>query len=281
MRQPTTWARLFLLAAMAVPLALAANRPPRIWILPFEHLQADSSLDYLREALPALLAVAVSRSEGYALVEREQLDHLLAEQSLTLEGLTSPESRLRIGGLLGATMMISGSFVRQDGELLISMRASDLETGIIGATVEGRGPASQPGQLVNKLCRQLAHDLDKRLPVLAPDQLDEAPAGNLHFMKGLGHYYSARYSQAIAEFILASGDKALSGICRLWLANAYMAQHQYSHAYLELIRPADGASTNLLEREVAARKRECEQHLSPEDMKTIRQLAVHQAPPKE
>jgi hypothetical protein len=137
------------------------------------------------------------------------------------------------------------------------MRASDLETGIITATAAARGPTGQPGQLVSKLYRRLTGDLDRRLPELAPDQIDEAPLANLHFMKGLGHYHSARYSHALAEFMLAAEDEQLAAVSRLWLANAYLAQRQYAHAYLELSRLKRGGSSNLRENEIAAKMREC------------------------
>jgi TolB-like protein len=252
---------LILVTTMALQLAGAAPAPQRIWILPFDQPRPDATLEYLKEALPALLAVAISRSEGHAIVDRRHLDQVLAEQSLTLDGLTSPDARHRIGRLLGATVIITGSFVQQGQDLLLTMRASDLETGIVTAAAEARGTAGRPGQLVGKLYRRLAGDLNRRLPELAPDRIDEAPLANLHFMKGLGFYYSARYSQALAEFMLAAGDAS-----RLWVANAYLAQQQYRHAYLELRR------LNPQDQEVAAKMRLCEKHLSPDDVKVIQEL---------
>ena len=281
MRQRAARIPIFLVAAMAAfQLAWGSDgRPPRIWILPFQQLQADSSLEYLEEVLPALLAVAVSGSgENNSLVEREQLNSVLAERSLALEDLTSTDSRHRIGRLLGATVMITGSFVRQGQQLLVTMRASDLETGIVTAAAEDRGSLGQLGELVGSLYRRLAADLDRPLPDLTPAQIDEAPLSNLHFMKGLGHYHSARYSHALAEFVLAGEDERLTDISRFWLANAYLAQQQYAHAYLELSRLASGGSRNVQERLVAARMRACEQHLNPEDVKMIRELAARHAP---
>jgi hypothetical protein len=281
MRHWTVQIRVFLVMATALQVAWASNRPARVWILPFQHPQADSSLDYLEEALPALLAVAISQSDRHAVVDRQHLNQVLAEQSLTLEGLTSPKTRHRIGRLLGATLMITGSFVPQGHELLMSMRAFDLETGIITATAEARGPTGQPGLLVSKLYRRLAGDLDRRLPDLAPDQIDEAPLANLNFMKGLGHYHSARYSQALAEFMLAAEDERLADVSRLWLANAYLAQRHYVHAYLELSRLRRRGSSNHREIEVATKMRECEKYLTSEDVKIIRELAGRQIRAKE
>lgn len=270
-----------LLMAMAWHLAWAGDRPPRIWILPFDNPEADASVAHLEEAIPALLAVAMSQSDQHAVVDRQHLNQVLAEQSLTLEGLIAPKTRYEVGKLLGATVMISGSFVKQGQDLLITMRASDLESGMVTATAEARGPAGQVGRLVSDLYRRLARDLGRRLPDLRANQIDEVPFSNLHFMRGLGYYYSARYNQALAEFLQATREKPLADISRLWLANSYLAQDEYGHAYLELSRLRLGGSRNFRQGEIEAKMRACEAHLSAEDVKRIRELAALQASAKE
>lgn len=270
-----------LLMATALRLAWAGDRPPRVWILPFDNPEADASVTHLEEAIPALLAVAISRSDQHVVVDRQHLNQVLAEQSLTLEGLIAPNTRHEVGKLLGATVMISGSFVKQGQDLLITMRASDLRSGMVTATAEARGPAGQVGRLVSDLYRRLARDLGRRLPDLRADQIDAVPLSNLHFMRGLGYYYSARYHQALAEFLQATQEKPLADISRLWLANSYLAQGEYDHAYLELTRLRRGGSRNFRQEEIEAKMRACENHLSAEEMERIRELAARQASAKE
>lgn len=270
-----------LLMATALPVAWAGDRPPRIWILPFDNPEADASVAHLEAAIPALLAVAISQSDQHAVVDRQHLNRVLAEQSLTLEGLIAPNTRHEVGKLLGATVMITGSFVKQGQNLLITMRASDLETGVVTATAETRGSAGQLGRLVSELYRRVARDLVRRLPELRADQIDAAPLSNLHFMRGLGYFYSARYNQALAEFLLAAGEKPLADISRLWLANSYLAQGQYDHAYLELSRLRLGGSRNFRNGEIEAKMRACEKHLSAEEVKSIRKLAARRGSAKE
>jgi TolB-like protein len=269
------------LTAAVLHLAWAGDLPPRIWILPFDNPGADASGAHLEEAIPALLAVAVSRSDQHAVVDRRHVDQVLAEQSLTLEGLTAPHARHAIGRLLGATVVISGSFVRHGPDLLITMRASDLETGVVTATAEARGPAGHIGRLVGDLYRRLARDLGTALPDPRADQIDEVPLSNLHFLRGLGYYYSARYNQALAEFLQAAQEERLSDISRLWLANAYLAQEEYPHAYLELRRVRRGGSRNAWRGEIEGKMRVCEKHLSAEEVERIRELTPPQASPKE
>jgi hypothetical protein len=237
-------------------------------------------VEYLEEAIPALLAVAISQSDRHAVVDRRHLNQVLAEQSLTLEGLTAPDARHEVGRLLGATVMISGSVVKQGGDLLITMRASDIETGMVTAAAETRGPAGQIGRLVSALYRRLAQDLGKRLPDLRPNQIDDTPLSNLHFMRGLGYYYSARYNQALAEFLQSTREKPLADIARLWLANTYLAQEAYDHAYLELNRLRHG-SRHFRQAEIEAKMRACEKYLSAEEVDRIRELAPLQASAKE
>lgn len=267
--------------ATALHLAWAGDRPPRLWILPFDNPEADASSAHLEEAIPALLAVAISQSDRHAVVDRQHLNQVLAEQSLTLEGLTAPHAKHEVGRLLGATVIISGSFVKHGPDLLITMRASDAETGMVTATAEARGPAGQIGRLVSDLYRRVARDLGTALPDLRADQIDEAPLSNLHFMRGLGYYYSARYNQALAEFLQAAREKPLADIARLWLANAYLAQEAYDHAYLELRRLSLGGSKNFRRSEIEAKMRACEKHLNAEEVERIRELAPVQASAKE
>ena len=281
MRRWTIHGCALLLMAMALHLAWAGDRPPRLWILPFDNPEADASSAYLEEAIPALLAVAISEYDRHAVVDRQHLNQVLAEQSLTLEGLTAQHTRHEVGKLLGATVVISGSFVKYGPDLLITMRASDAETGMVTATAEARGPAGQVGRLVSDLYRQLARDLGRWLPDLRADQIDEAPLSNLHFMRGLGYYYSARYNQALAEFLQAAREKPLADISRLWLANAYLAQEEYDHAYLELSRLSLGGSKNFRKSEIEAKMRACEKHLSAEEAERIRELVPLQASAKE
>jgi TolB-like protein len=263
---------LILVIALLSVRAAWAGEPQRIWILPFEQLHEDHSIDYLRETLPALLTVAISQSGDDLVVDRQLLNELLDELSLTLEGLTSSDDRRRIGKLLGATVMITGSFTRESGDLLVNMRAIDLETGIVTATSSVSGTPGEPRGLIGELYQAVLAAVEQKLPDLPPDLIDRAPWSNLHFMKGLGLHFSARYNLALAEFILAAEQEELTDISRLWMAKTYMADRQYGHAYLELIWLMRRGSGRFAEKEIAQRMRECERQLSADEVKRIQQL---------
>jgi hypothetical protein len=92
-------------------------------------------------------------------------------------------------------------------------------------------------------------------------------------MKGLGHYFGARYNHAVAEFMLAGEETRLAGLSRFWLAKAYLAQRQYSHACLELARMTHQSPRGVPAADVAAVARECEPHLSSDELRMIRGMA--------
>lgn len=155
----------------------------------------------------------------------------------------------------------------------MTMRASDIETGMVIATAEARSHAGRLGRLVYNLYLRLARDLGRELPDLHGGQIDEAPLSDLHFMRGLGYYYSARYNQALAEFLQAAREKPLTDISRLWVANTYLAQEAYDHAYLELSRLRLGGSRGFRKGEVESKMGACEKHLSAEEVGRIREMA--------
>ena len=135
-----------------------------------------------------------------------------------------------------------------------------------------RGPAGQLGQLVSKLSGRLARELGTRLPDLRTDQIDSVPLSNLHFMRGPGFYFSARYNRALGQFVQATEEQELSDISRLRVANVYLAQHPFGHAYLELSKLMRSGSNHLRHNDVKGKMRACEKHLGAEEVKIIAEL---------
>jgi hypothetical protein len=253
--------------------AALAQEPQRIWILPFEQLHEDRSTEYLREMLPALLTVAISESSADLLVDRQLLNELLEERSLTLAGLTSSDDRRRIGKLLGATVMIAGSYTLESGGLLVNLRAVDLETGIVTARSNISGTINEPRQLIGELYQAVLAAAAQKPLDLPPGLTDRAPWSNLHFMNGLAYHFSARYNLALAEFILAAEEEELADISRLWMAKTYMVDRQYGHAYLELIWLMR-RSPRFAAKEIDQRMRECERQLSADEVRRIQRLTT-------
>ena len=61
-------------------------------------------------------------------VEREVLDKLLAELQLSSSELANPETALRIGRILSARLISTGSIVKEGSEWLVNLRIIETET---------------------------------------------------------------------------------------------------------------------------------------------------------
>ena len=87
------------------------------------HVEAASLTDRLRSALV--------QSNQFTIVERNQMQEILAEQNFQLTGCTTDECAVEVGQLLGVTMMIAGSVGKLGNTYSIDIRTIDVETGTI------------------------------------------------------------------------------------------------------------------------------------------------------
>jgi TolB-like protein len=263
---------LFALALAAAVIGGVPSQPlERLWILPFENQRSDAELAHLEHTLPALLATYVSRSREYAVVDRDDLDRVLAEQSLSLAGLADDDARRGVGGSLGATLIVSGSFRRDGPVLRAAARVVDVASGQVLASAEGEGSEQDLGRLASSLYAEVQRELRARLPEPPPEHLDRAPVSNLHFMKGLGHYFAARYERALAEFLAGAET---TDVFRWWRAKCHLARGRYDQAYLELVQIEDDGGGRIDREELERARRDCRKHLNPDEMGMIRDLTA-------
>ena len=94
----------------------------------------------LANNISALLTVNLSAEKGFVLVDRNQLDKVLAEQALGRSGTISPETAARIGKLTGAKILITGRAFNGSnrGQLIIIASVIGAETGrVFSHTIQG------------------------------------------------------------------------------------------------------------------------------------------------
>lgn len=121
-------------AALALPLAAQDSRPG-IAVLPFEnggsYGKDKEDFDALRKGIAATLIYELARNPGARLVEREQTQRLLDEQGLGVAERVDAATAAKVGKLVGARYMITGSFIDLYGDFRVDARIIDVETGEI------------------------------------------------------------------------------------------------------------------------------------------------------
>src|SRR6185436_19256166 len=84
--------------------------------------------DALRRGLASLTITELSSNQAVRVVERTQLQQLLQEQNLGREGRVDPQTLSRIGRLIGARYMVTGTLFDNRGDVRVDTRIFDVET---------------------------------------------------------------------------------------------------------------------------------------------------------
>ncbi len=250
----------------------AQEEPVTLWVLPLDNRSGDPALDDLARALSDLLTLAFACSSDCAVVDREHLAAVLEEQSLPAAGLAEPGTRRALGRLLGARWILHGSLARRGTKLWIATHLTELESTRILASEQVEADPSQLAQMLPDLAGKLLRAVRITHGGGAAQEIDLAPVANLHFLRGLGHYYSGQYHRALAEFLRSAAEPGLAGPSALWRANCYLGLEKYEHAFLELTRLRAEGSHQLDPEVLKDRIERCRKNLSAEDIDACERL---------
>ena len=117
------------------------------------------------EQVTLLLGVELSTDPTVVLVERAEVDKVLAEQELTLTGAIEGESAAKVGQLLGAKILVTGRLMEIGKKRMAIAKMIGVETGgtvAISASFEGdEGVADAAKQLAAGIQKQLAESKSK------------------------------------------------------------------------------------------------------------------------
>lgn len=267
-----SWRSIRLAALLAAslagaPVGGAQDEAPTLWVLPIENLGRDPALDDLARAVTDLLTITFTRSRDCAVVERELLAAVLAEQSLATAGLSEPGTRRTVGRLLGARWMLHGSLARRGAKLWIAAHVTELESTRILASEQLEAEPAELAPRLGELAAKLLHALRARPDGSAPAELDPMPAANLHFLRGLSHHYAGQHHRALAEFLRAAAEPELADTAALWRASSYLALEEPAHAFLELARLQRGGTSALDPLLLEGRLERCRRELSADELR--------------
>ena len=128
-----------LLAALtvAVPSLAAAQggSKPTVAVLPFYNSAigaANAELAPLSKGVADLLIGELAANPGLRVVERDQIQKVLDEQKLSSDGKVDNETAVKVGKLVGAHYMVTGTFVTdRSGRMRFASRVFNTETGLV------------------------------------------------------------------------------------------------------------------------------------------------------
>ena len=141
-------------------------------IFPF-HERGEGVKGYGNTASDILFASLVANPD-LLLVDREEINKTLEEQELSLSGMVSPGEAVKVGSLLGAKILITGSVIDADQSVYLVARIIGTETSrVLGESVKGKD-SDAIGDLVEQLAEKVAATISSRASELvAPVQKPE------------------------------------------------------------------------------------------------------------
>lgn len=111
------------------PSAAQADEPPcyRLAVFDFDPMLPFMPTDWAVR-LPEALSFGITENKILSQVDRQYLNKILEEQSLSSSDLASPEARLTLGKISGADKMIFGAYMLDDTLMKVAVRLVDTAT---------------------------------------------------------------------------------------------------------------------------------------------------------
>jgi TolB-like protein len=174
-------------------------------VLPFSVDPSDTVLAPLGYALPDLLTTDLARSRRLTLVERAQLATVLREQRLASSGIADPQTAPRLGRLLQADRLVTGSLSRQGASTIrFEAHILNVETGRIDTALVATAPMNDVLAAEKEVAFRLFDYLGVNLTPQERALVAQAPTRNVEALVayGLGvkQEVNGQYAAAVNSF---------------------------------------------------------------------------------
>lgn len=182
-----------------------ARRRQTIAVLPFDNLAVTGKerLDFLRDWLADVTTERLAGSGEITVVERRAIARVLAELKLGSSELAGSETRLRLGSILGARLLVLGGFTAVGEHLRIDARVVDVESGVVLRTHAADGPAAEARNLAARLGGEIATGLGLAVAKRAIEVRIDDPAAleaSEAYYQGLAFEKAGRIDDAIDRY---------------------------------------------------------------------------------
>jgi TolB-like protein len=132
-------------AVAAAPARAIAAMTPTVAVMPFKDLSGQDAkrAGSIGEAIRETVTSDLKEVPGLRVIERGNIDKVLAEQNLqAARADLDPSSTVKIGKLLGATLIVAGAYQKAASQVRLTARFVKVETGEIVGTAKVDGAAS-------------------------------------------------------------------------------------------------------------------------------------------
>jgi len=132
-----------------------SNAQTTVAVADFRNQSNAFYLDSWERAVPEFLVTELSSSDRIIIVERSQLESVLTEQALSMTGLIDSATAQKVGQMLGAQFVITGSINRVSGWTRIDAKIIRVASG----QVRSEKVRAKSDEYLNEMLELLANNL--------------------------------------------------------------------------------------------------------------------------
>jgi tetratricopeptide (TPR) repeat protein len=226
-----------LLLTLALGAAIATAQTRHIAVLGLENLNRDPTTDWIGAGIAETLVSKLSNVDGLAMVERMNLAGVMREQALSLTGAVDPATGAEVGKLVGADMVLTGSYQTAAEKLRITARFVDVTTSMVSGTADVTGKVRDIFTLQDRIAEKLLSNRHVAVSGATRAQIAANPTSSVDAVKAVGNgniaFYKQDYGAALRDYQLAQNIDPNYAEARNNAGNVYLAQQQYDSAMAE------------------------------------------------
>jgi TolB-like protein len=148
---------------------------PGMAVLPFDNSgsygQDKENFDALQKGIAGMLISELAGNPAARVLERDEIQKLLEEQNLGASGRVDPQTAAKVGKLVGARYVITGTFIDFYGDFRLDARLINVETSEIVKVESDRMQRDHLFDLIRTVAGRLMKDANlPPLPKQASDQ---------------------------------------------------------------------------------------------------------------
>ena len=191
------------------------NRSLRVVVLPFKNVTRQPQDDWLSDSFAETLTMGLVKVDALDLIERSQIRQLMKEQQFGQSVFGDSETAPQLGKMLGANVVVLGSYQKVGETLQANVRFVDVETGKVDArrVSQVEGPVKDIFRLQRDLAKRLVEQLDVKTTAQdvrnVQKAMDNTTSTEAHRLYIEGLQYMEYQGKSNYELAIKSFEKAL------------------------------------------------------------------------
>jgi TolB-like protein len=155
---PLTCLMVWLLFSLSLT-GLFSESQKTIAVMDFSVLSSNPDYTYWGKGFAEFLSVELSDIPGIVLVDRSKRNDIMKEQAFSLSGMADETSAVELGQLLSAQYLVSGEIFDMMGDLVVTVKLVNVETGLVDSSAKADGPPKNYKQIISALSASLAEEI--------------------------------------------------------------------------------------------------------------------------